>query len=167
MKEKQHKISVLVRNTFGTLTRISSMFSSRGYNIESLSVATSKDEATSKMTIVTTGDAATIEQIEKQLAKLVDVIKVTPLNGTSFASRELMLVKVSTAEKGRSEVIQVCDIFEACIVSIHEKTLIVKCSAKPEKNDTFLKLLDPYGVVEVARSGAIAMVRDDQPTQNF
>ena len=167
MKEKQHKISVLVRNTFGTLTRISSMFSSRGYNIESLSVATSQDAATSKMTIVTTGDLATIEQIEKQLAKLVDVIKVTALNGTSFASRELMLVKISTAETSRSEVIQVCDIFEACIVSIHAESLIVKSSGKPEKNDAFLKLLEPYGVIEVARSGAIAMVRDDQPTQNF
>ncbi len=167
MEEKTHKISVLVRNVFGTLTRISALFSSRGFNIDSLSVATSQNDETSKMTIVTHGDEATIEQIEKQLSKLVDVIKVTALNGTNFAAREILMVKVSTDASTRSEIMQICDIFDACIVSIHESSLIVKSSGKPEKNDAFLKLIRPYGVIEIARSGAIAMIRSDEPTQSF
>ncbi len=167
METRKHTISVLVRNKFGALTRIAALFSGRGYNIDSLSVATTRDKETSKMTIVTSGDDATIEQIEKQLAKLVDVIQVTPLKGKKFVARELLLVKITAEGPTRSEIMQVCDIFGATIVSLHAKTMAIQITGKPDKLDAFIKLVDKFGVVEVVRSGPIGMIRSDEPTQSF
>ncbi len=167
MKTMKHTMSVLVRNKFGALTRIAALFSGRGYNIDSLSVATTKDLEVSKMTIVTSGDADTIEQIEKQLTKLVDVIQVTPLKGQKFVARELMLVKIAAQGATRSEIMQVCDVFGAAIVSLHHNTMAVQITGKPDKLDAFIQLVETFGVVEIVRSGPIGMIRADEPTQSF
>lgn len=167
MTTRKHTMSVLVRNKFGALTRIAALFSGRGYNIDSLSVATTSDAEVSKMTIVTSGDKATIEQIEKQLSKLVDVINVTPLKGNKFVARELILVKLAAEGARRAEIMQVCDIFGASIVSLHEKTMAVQVTGKPNKLDAFIQLVEEFGIIEVVRSGPIGMIRADEPTQNF
>ncbi len=165
--KKRHKISVLVRNKFGVLTRVAAMFSGRGYNIDSLSVATSQSKETSVMTIVTHGDDDTIEQIEKQLTKLIDVIHVTAFNGQNFVDRELMLVKVKANGFHRAEVIQISDIFGAQVVSVHEGTIIVQITGDSEKLNQFIKLMQGFGIIEVSRSGPIGMMRSDLPTQSF
>lgn len=167
MKTMKHIMSVLVHNKFGALTRIASLFSGRGYNIDSLSVASTKEFNVSKMTIVTSGDKDTIEQIEKQLTKLVDVIQVTPLKGKQFVARELLLVKIAAQGATRSEIMQICDVFGASIVSLHHNTMAVQITGAPDKLDAFIQLVETFGVVEVVRSGPIGMIRSDEPTQSF
>ncbi len=162
----KHTLSVTVRNRFGVLTRISGLFSGRGFNIDSLTVSPTDHPQISKMTIVTIGDATVLEQIIKQLNKLIDVIFVTELTGHEFVARELMLVKVQTTQGNRSEVMQITDIFKAAIVSIHDKTLIIEVTGSTQKIEAFIKLVEPFGIVEIGRSGQVGLLRSNNAMEN-
>ncbi len=155
----KHIISVLVQNKFGVLARVAGLFSSRGFNIDSLAVGTTQDPTKSRMTIVVEGDERILEQITKQLNKLIDIIKVTDFKGNDFVDRELVLVKVSVNATTRPEIMQIVDIFRARIVNVHQKHLIVEITGNESKVNAFLDLLQPFGVKEVVRTGKIAMGR--------
>jgi acetolactate synthase-1/3 small subunit len=155
----RHTLSVLVENKPGVLARVSGLFSSRGYNIESLTVGETEDKSVSRMTIVVSGDDAVVEQINKQLLKLVDVIRVIDLTGQSFVDRELCLVKVQAVSAARDEIFQIVNIFRAKIVDVTAKTLTVEITGVLEKNDAIIDLLRPFGIVELVRTGAVAMSR--------
>lgn len=161
----RHTISVLVENKFGVLARIAGLFSGRGYNIESLTVGPTHDQSISKMTIVTSGDDAVLEQIEKQLNKLVDVLKVTDLTGSGFVSREMMLIKVRTDRACRGEIIQIASIFNAEIVHVAMDALLIELTSSTEKIDSFIKLMEPFGIIELARTGKVALARSGDPTE--
>lgn len=163
-EKSKHIISLLVQNKFGALTRIAALFSGRGYNIESLTVGLSKDPDLARMTIVTHGDADVIEQIEKQLKKLIDVIDVTPLNGKEYIARELMLIKVNATEAERSEIMQIADIFNARIASLHQQTITVQITGDHAKLDAFVDLMRKFGIIEISRSGIVGMSRADEDT---
>ena len=156
---RQHTISVLVENKFGVLARVAGLFSGRGYNIESLSVNSTHDPSISRMTIVTSGDEDVIEQIDKQLNKLIDVIKVTDLATSDFIERELILVKVSVTAKNRSDIIQVTEIFGGKIISVHKNELAVELSGNGEKIENFINLLAEYEIIELVRTGRVAISR--------
>ncbi|NOY74948.1 MAG: acetolactate synthase small subunit [Kiritimatiellaeota bacterium] len=162
---KQHTISVLVENKFGVLARIAGLFSGRGYNIESLSVNSTQDPTISRMTIVTSGDENVIEQIDKQLNKLIDVIKVTDLAVSDFIERELILVKVAVTAKNRSDIIQITEIFGGKIISVHKKELAVELSGNGEKIDNFISLLAEYEIIELVRTGRVAISRHPGVTE--
>jgi len=155
----QHTISVLVENKFGVLTRVAGMFSGRGYNIDSLNVAPTHDRTASRMTIVTHGDEATLEQIIKQLNKLPDVLKVQDFRNDEYVDRELVLVKVGVDSKSRAEVMQITDIFRAKIVDVQPKTLTIEITGAGSKVEKFINLMKAFGVVELTRTGPLAMPR--------
>ena len=155
----QHIISVLVENHFGVLARISGLFSARGFNIDSLAVGETHDPSISRMTIVVTGDARVIEQVDKQLNKLIDVIKVTDMTQEDHVEREMMLLKVSHNTKNRSEIIQLVGIFKGRIVDYNTKTLTVEVVGDAKKIQSFIDILRPFGIKEVARTGRIALQR--------
>ena len=161
----KHTISVLVKNKFGVLVRIAGLFSGRGFNIDTLSVGPTHDESMSRMTIVTHGDAAVLEQIDKQLNRLVDVVKVTDLTGSGFVARELMLIKVRADAGRRSEVIQLADIFKANIVHVENDALVVEITGHLEKIDAFIDLKRPFGIVELARAGRVALARSAEASE--
>lgn len=161
-KEQRHTISVLVENRAGVLARISGLFSARGYNIDSLSVGTTEDPQVSRMTIVVKGDQQILEQVEKQLNKLIDVIKVSDYLETAHIERELVLLKVSADKTTRSELIQVCGIFRAKIVDVAADTIIVEMTGDSEKIDALVRLVRPFGIKEVCRTGIVAMARGKQ-----
>ena len=161
----QHTISVLVENKFGVLARVAGLFSGRGYNIESLSVNSTHDASISRMTIVTSGDENVIEQIDKQLNKLIDVIKVTDLAASNFIERELILVKVAVTSKNRSDIIQLTKIFGGKIISVHKKELAVELSGNGEKIENFINLLAEYKIIELVRTGRVAISRDPGVTE--
>jgi acetolactate synthase-1/3 small subunit len=156
---KKHTISVLVENESGVLTRVTSLFSGRGYNIESLCVAETLDPTVSKMTIVTSGSDAVIEQIVKQLNKLVCTIKVVDLTESKYIDRELALIKVNAEEKHRAEILRIVDIFRGKVVDVSPKTFVVEVTGDEEKIDAIINLLRPLGIKDVARTGRIAMAR--------
>ncbi len=155
----RHTISVLVENKFGVLTRVAGLFSGRGYNIDSLNVAPTHDSTASRMTIVTTGDESTIEQIVKQLNKLPDVLKVQDFRNSEYVDRELVLVKVTVDSKSRAEVMQITDIFRAKIVDVQPKSLTIEITGDGSKIDKFLDLMNTFGMLEVTRTGKAAMPR--------
>ena len=155
----RHTISVLVENKFGVLTRVAGLFSGRGYNIDSLNVAPTHDATASRMTIVTHGDDATVEQITKQLNKLPDVLKVQNFRGGDFVDRELVLVKVGVDSKSRAEVMQITDIFRAKIVDVQPKSLTIEITGNDSKVEKFLNLMETFGVQEITRTGKAAMPR--------
>ncbi len=155
----RHTISILVENKFGVLTRVSGLFSGRGYNIDTLNVAPTQDADTSRMTIVTRGDAATIEQIVKQLKKLVNVLEVQDFAEGEFVDRELVLVKVGVDSKSRAEVMQITDIFRAKIVDVQPKSLTVEITGNESKVEKFLHLMTSFGILELTRTGKVAMAR--------
>ena len=155
----RHTISVLVENKFGVLTRVAWLFSGRGYNIDTLNVAPTVDPTTSRMTIVTRGDDATVDQIVKQLMKLADVIKVVDFREGEYVDRELVLVKVSVDSKTRAEVMQVTDIFRAKIVDVQPKSLTIEVTGDESKVEKFLSLMKTFGVVELTRTGKVALPR--------
>jgi acetolactate synthase-1/3 small subunit len=156
----RHTISVLVENKFGVLTRIAGLFSGRGYNIDTLNVAPTQDANTSRMTIVTRGDDATLEQIVKQLNKLVDVLNVTDFREGEYVDRELVLVKVGVDSRTRAEVMQITDIFRAKIVDVQPKTLTIEITGDESKIGKFLDLMTTFGVVELTRTGKVALPRN-------
>ena len=157
-----HTISVLVENHFGVLARVVGLFSARGFNIDSLAVGETEDSSVSRMTIVVQGDERVLEQIMKQLNKLVDVIKVIDLTPEEKIERELVLVKVTAATSARAEIMQIVNTFRAKIVDITPKSLTVEVTGNKGKVDAMLELLRPFGVKEVVRTGAIALSRKSE-----
>ncbi len=155
----RHTISVLVENKFGVLARVSGLFSGRGYNIDSLNVAETEDPTVSRMTIVARGDERVLEQIIKQLNKLVDAIKVADVTSEPHVERELVLIKVSAQARSRSEIIQITDIFRANIVDVSPEALIVAVTGEEGKITAIINMLRPYGIKEIARSGQVAISR--------
>jgi acetolactate synthase-1/3 small subunit len=155
----RHTLSVLVENKFGALTRISGLFSGRGFNIDTLNVAPTQDPTQSRMTIVVKGDDSVLEQVTKQLNKLVDVIKVQDFSDGEYVDRELILVKVGVDTKSRPEVMQICDIFRAKIVDVAHKALTVELTGNESKIGAFLELMEPFGIRDITRTGKVAMPR--------
>jgi acetolactate synthase-1/3 small subunit len=155
----RHTISVLVENKFGVLTRVAGLFSGRGYNIDTLNVAPTQDPTASRMTIVTRGDDATLEQIIKQLNKLPEALEVTDFREGEFVDRELILVKVGVDSKTRADVMQITDIFRAKIVDVQPKSLTVEITGTEDKVSKFLDLMQPYGIRELTRTGKVALAR--------
>jgi acetolactate synthase-1/3 small subunit len=155
----RHVITLLVENEFGVLARISGLFSGRGFNIESLSVAETLDPTVSTMTIVTRGDDMIIEQVLKQLNKLVPVIKVVDLIDKDFVEREMILIKVSATAGTREEILRVVDIFRGKVVDVGTKTYTLEVTGDEKKIDAILNLLRPLGIKEMVRTGRVAMVR--------
>src|SRR5262245_51115082 len=155
----RHTISVLVENKFGVLTRVAGLFSGRGYNIDTLNVGPTHDSTASRMTIVTHGDEAALEQIIKQLNKLPDVIKVVDFRQGEYVDRELVLVKVTVDSKTRAEVMQITDIFRAKIVDVQPKSLTIEITGDVSKVEKFLHLMSTFGVLDLTRTGSVAMAR--------
>lgn len=156
----RHTISVLVENTFGVLTRVAGMFSGRGYNIDSLNVAPTHDAGKSRMTIVTRGNDATVEQIVRQLNKLVNVLEITDFREHEYIDRELVLVKVKVSAKNRSEVMQITDIFRAKIVDVQSKSMTIEVTGNESKVNKFIGLMDNFGVMDLTRTGKVALDRN-------
>jgi len=155
----KHTISVLVENEFGVLARVSGLFSGRGFNIESLSVAPTLDPDTSRMTIVTRGDDRILEQITKQLNKLISTIKVVDFTEEDYVERELALIKVTAESDSRAEVLRIVDIFRAKVVDVTPKSYTIEVTGSPGKVDAVLELLTPMGIKEIVRSGPVVIGR--------
>jgi acetolactate synthase-1/3 small subunit len=155
----RHTISVLVENEFGVLARVAGLFSGRGFNIESLSVAETMDPTVSRITLVTRGDDQVIDQIEKQLNKLVAVIKVTDFTDTPHVERELVLVKVVANDRTRGEVVNVVDIFRGKIIDVSRESYVIEATGTEDKIAALIELLKPLGVMEIVRTGKVAMFR--------
>ena len=156
----RHTISVLVENKFGVLTRVAGLFSGRGYNIDTLNVGPTHDPSLSRMTIVTRGDAATIEQICKQLDKLIDVVRVIDFGAGAFIDRELVLVKVAADSSNRAEVAQMAELFRAKIVDVQPKSLSIEITGSGSKIEKFLALVTGFGILDLTRTGQVALPRD-------
>ena len=162
VQKRRHTISILVENKFNALSRIAGLFSAKGYNIDSLSVGPTEDETVSRMTIVTEGDDPIIEQITKQLHKLIDTIKVVDLTFESFVERELVLLKIHTTAQSRPEIMQIAEIFRAKVVDISPRTLTLEATGSKLKADAFIKMLKPFMIKEIARTGQVALKREFQ-----
>jgi acetolactate synthase I/III small subunit len=156
---RKHTISVLVENRFGVLSRVAGLFSARGYNIESLSVGETMDPAVSRMTLVVTGDEFVIEQVTKQLHKLIDVIKVSDLTDDSHIERELVLIRVNAEPQHRAEILRTVDIFRAHVVDVTPISFILEVTGDAGKIEALIELLRPMGVQEVVRTGKVAIAR--------
>lgn len=156
----RHTISVLVENKFGVLTRVTGLFSGRGFNIETLNVGPTHDPSVSRMTIVVIGDDKVLDQVCKQLNKLVDVIEVLDFKKDECVDRELVLVKVKANRASRSEVMQICDIFRAKIVDVQADSLIIEITGHEGKVSKFVALMDNFGVLDLTRTGRIALSRN-------
>jgi len=158
----KHTISVLVENKFGVLARISGLFSARGFNISSLAVGETDDPTVSRMTIVVEGDDRTLDQIKKQLNKLIDVIKVVDYKEGSFLDRELILIKVSVTAKNRKEILEAVESTGANIANAGGASISIEASGDQVKIKTLVELLRPFGILEVVRTGRIAMDTSDK-----
>ena len=158
---REHVLSILVENKVGVLARVSGLFAGRGYNIESLCVGVTQDKEISRMTIVTRGDDRVVEQIEKQLRKMVEVIKVSNITDDPHIERELVLVKVYADEEKRKDVMTLAEIFRAKIVDVAPKTVTIEITGDEDKIEAFLRLVKSYGIKEIARTGRVAMRRGD------
>jgi acetolactate synthase I/III small subunit len=156
----RHIVSIMVENKFGVLSRVSGLFSGRGYNIESISVGHTLDPTVSQMTIVTTGDDNIIEQITKQLNKLLDVIKVTDLTEFDHVEREMMLIKVQPRPDHRAEALRVAEIFRGVIVDSSNKTYTIQVTGDDKKLEAIVDLLKPLGIKEIVRTGKVAIARE-------
>lgn len=156
----RHTISVLVENKFGVLSRVSGLFSGRGYNIESLSVGETIDPQMSVMTIVTTGDDWIIEQITKQLHKLVDVIRVSDLTEQDHVEREMVLLKVAPKQENKAEVLRTAEIFRGRIVDSSPHTYTIEITGNEKKIEAFIELMKPMGIKEFVRTGKVAIARE-------
>ncbi|AIQ51187.1 acetolactate synthase small subunit [Paenibacillus sp. FSL R7-0331] len=159
MTVMKHTISVLVNDQPGVLQRVSGLFGRRGFNIESITVGQSEEVGLSRMVIVTLGDQHTLEQIEKQLYKLIDVIKVVDLGSKPMVARELALIKVKAEPAERPEIMGVVETFRASVVDIGTNSLLVQVVGDTQKIDAMIELLKPYGIKELSRTGVTAMIR--------
>jgi acetolactate synthase I/III small subunit len=155
----RHTISVLVENKFGVLTRIAGMFSGRGFNIDTLNVAPTLDPTTSRMTIVVRGDDTVLEQVTKQLNKLVDVIEIEDYRDDEVVERELVLMRVKVDASTRAEVMQMGDIFRAKIIDVQHNVLGIEITGNESKLDKFLMLMSKFGISEITRTGRVALAR--------
>ena len=155
----RHTISVLVQNKFGVLTRVAGLFSGRGFNIDSLNVAPTHDPSMSRMTIVTRGDDTTLDQIVKQLNKLVDLLEVQDFRDGEYVDRELVLVRVGVDPQSRAEVMQIADIFRAKIVDVQPASVTIEITGSESKVSKFLGLMENFGVQELTRTGKVALPR--------
>ena len=155
----KHTIAVLVENRFGVLSRVAGLFSARGYNIESLSVGETLDPTVSRMTLVVRGDAFVIEQVIKQLHKLIDVIKVTDLTEENHVEREMILVKVNAEPTSRAEILRIADIFRAKVVDVTPATYTLEATGDESKVTAIVELLRPFGIQELVRTGKVAIAR--------
>jgi acetolactate synthase-1/3 small subunit len=160
--ERQHIVSALVKNRAGTLSRVSGLFSRRAFNIDSLTVGETDDPSISRMTIAVTGSERILEQIIRQLSKLVDVIAVRELDSASCLRREIMLVKISADEKSRSFVLGITGIFRARVIDVSVSTVTVEATGNTDKLNGMLLLLRPYGILELARTGLVALERGER-----
>lgn len=159
MTQGRHIFSVLVENKFGVLARVAGLFSGRGFNIDSLSVSETEDPNTSQMTIVTHGDEAIIEQIEKQLNRLIEVITITDITKENHVEREMILVKVAVDTAKRGEVLQIVDIFRARTIDVAPESLTIEITGDENKLRAVIDMLRPYGIRELVRTGKVAIMR--------
>ncbi len=160
-----HTLSVLVENKAGVLTRIASLFARRGFNIYSLAVAPTENDQFSRITIVVDVESAPLEQITKQLFKLINVIKITELHPDQAVERELLIATVRAAPDVRGQVIQLVDVFEGRILDVGHEDLTVSLDDTPARVDDFEELLRPYGIVELQRTGRVALPKIDRPAR--
>ncbi len=160
----RHTLAVLVENNPGVLARVAGLFSRRGYNIDSLAVGRTENPEVSRMTIVVEGDQRVLEQVTKQLHKLVDVIKISDVTTERYVDRELVLIKVSATPSQRGEIMQIADIFRARIVDLGSKSITLECTGDEGKINAFEESLRPYGIKELVRTGKIAMLRGSRYT---
>ena len=160
-----HTLSVLVANKPGVLTHVSGLFSRRGYNIDSLTVGVTENPEISRMTIVAHGDEHVIEQVTKQLNKLIDIIKVVEIIPAESVDRELALLKVAAKAQNRSEVIQIVDIFRAKIIDVSSESVVIEITGSGDKIDALEEMMRPFGIKEMVRTGKVALVRGSKPTQ--
>lgn len=158
---RNYVLSVLVRNTAGVLTRVSGLFARRGYNISTLSVGETENPELSRITIGLEGDEYVLDQITKQLAKLIDVVKIKHLYSSTTVFREHILVKVAADLKNRAGIIEICTIFGTHIVDISKTTVTIEMSGKPEKNEAFLELIEEFGIIELVRTGLTGISRGE------
>jgi acetolactate synthase-1/3 small subunit len=156
----RHTLSVLFENEFNAIPRIVGLFSGRGYSIDSISIGSAEEPGLTRATITTTGEEQVIEQIAKHLNKLVDVVKVIDLTFEPFVERELALIKVHSTAATRAEIVQIADIFRAKIIDISGKTMTVEITGKADKVDAAIGMLRPFGIREIARTGAVALKRE-------
>ncbi len=163
---KRYTLGILVNNHPGVLSRVVGLFSRRGYNIDSLSVGETESSSISRITIVVTGDRRIVEQIEKQVAKLHDVIKVVELTHHGSIQTELVLVKVQTTDTTRAAVVELSEIFKAKIQDVTESTLTMRITGNGDKVSSFLRLVEPYGIIELVRTGMTAMERGSRALTN-
>ncbi len=162
----RHVISILLENESGALSRVAGLFSARAYNIESLSVAPTVDSSVSRITLVTTGDEQIIEQITKQLNKLISVVKLQDLTDTEHLEREMMLLKVKVDEKTREHVQMMVDIFKASILSVSPAHFVIEIAGERRKSQEFIDALEPAVVVEIVRSGSQGISLSDKPMRS-
>ncbi|MGB3908161.1 MAG: acetolactate synthase small subunit [Methanomethylovorans sp.] len=155
----KHTLAVLVENRYGVLSRVAGLFARRGYNIDSLAVGITEDPTISRMTIVVRGDDLVLEQVTKQLNKLIDVIRVTDLGTEDTVERELVLIKVNADVKNRSEIMQIADIFRAKIIDVASKSMVIEITGDENKIKAIEQLLKPFGIKEMVRTGKIALRR--------
>ncbi len=160
----KHTLSVLVENKPGVLNRISGLFARRGFNIDSLAVGETEDPKYSRMTITVDGQDQPLEQVTKQLHKLINVIKITDLDPATSVDRELALVKVKASADNRSEIMQIVEIFRAKIIDVSKTMLVIEVTGTREKVVAIMKLLRPFGIVELVRTGRVAMSRGTELT---
>ena len=152
--------SVLVENKAGVLSKTAGLFARRGFNIDSLAVGETDDRDISSMTIISTGDERIMEQIEKQLNKKIDVIKVRRFAENNCVTRELLMLKVTYTNVTRSDIMEICNITGAHIADLSPKSMVIELTAKTSKIDRFIRLMQPFGIIEMARTGALAVQRD-------
>jgi acetolactate synthase-1/3 small subunit len=160
----KHALSVLVENKPGVLTRVAGLFARRGFNIDSLAVAETENPEVSRMTITVDERDQSVEQLTKQLHKLINVLKITSLDANASVERELLLIKVKADGRSRAEIMQIVEIFQATIVDVTNDVLVVEMTGTREKVSAFIELLEPFGVVELMRTGRIAMSRGSRAT---
>jgi acetolactate synthase-1/3 small subunit len=161
----RHTISIFVDNESGVLSRIAGLFSARGFNIESLNVAPTEDPETSRITLVTSGDDFIIQQIIKRFNNMVNVIRVLDISDTNHVEREMALIKIKTTEKNRAEILRVVDIFRAKVVDTTLKSYMIEITGDIKKVGGFIELLKPFGIKEIARTGTVAMTREDKKSK--
>ena len=159
---QKHVIAALVTNEPGVLAHVAGMFASRGFNIDSLVVGRTENPEFSRMTIVVTGDMKTLDQVRKQLGRMVEVVKVVDYLGSDYVERDLMLVRVATAPEVRGEVIELANLFRARVVDVGREEIMIEMAGTEDKIEAFIDLIQPYGVVELARTGVIAMPRSEK-----
>ena len=157
--QHRHTISILVENKFGVLARVAGLFSGRGFNIETLNVAPTKDPKFSRITVIVNGDDRTLEQLTRHVEKLVNVIKVDDFQVHEDLERELVMIKIKVDSRTRSEAIQIVDVFRAKIIDVQQNSLVVETTGNQRKVEAFIELMQKFGTLDMTRSGVVAMKR--------